>query len=186
MCVLQHAYRFVAAAHEREFTLWPSVRKELLCLLCLLPLLQCSQAADFLPHVYASDASSEAVGVVYTRLTRSLASALPRAAAPTRPLCPRTCCRVCMRWRNGCGQRWTQRGGVCSCRLRGSTRSRSTHSSCMQRRWPCAMSCLSSRRFECGVLHAVEGPDVVIGAEPRPSSDQQPAACQRHVVELRP
>jgi len=89
LCVLQHAYRFIAAAREREFTLWPSVRKELLCLLCLLPLLQCSLAADFLPHVYASDASSQAAGVVYTRLTGSLGRALyPVSSSPVCNLLP--------------------------------------------------------------------------------------------------
>ena len=77
LCVLQHTYRFIAVAQElRSFTLWLSVRRELECLLCLLPLLHTKMSASFFPLAYASDASEFAGGVVAAPLTPAFQAAL--------------------------------------------------------------------------------------------------------------
>ena len=72
LSVLQHSYRFVTASRGRRFDLWPSVRRELLQLVGLTPLLRAQLDSPLNSHVVATDASSMGGGVVSTRLTRAL------------------------------------------------------------------------------------------------------------------
>jgi hypothetical protein len=72
LAVLQHAYRYVCTARGRCFRLWPSVRRELLMLLALLPLLFAHLRQPMFHRVLASDASELAAGVVATPLTPDL------------------------------------------------------------------------------------------------------------------
>ena len=89
LALLFHSYRFIAVADRRQFTLWPAVRHELLCLLCLTPLLQTDIAASFHHHAYATDASELAAGVVATPLTAELVTALyPLSHSPQYNLLP--------------------------------------------------------------------------------------------------
>ena len=76
LSLLQHVYRFVAVARGRRFNLWPSVRRELLHLLGVLPLLRASLSAPLFHRAVASDASELAAGVVSTPLTQPLADVL--------------------------------------------------------------------------------------------------------------
>ena len=57
--------RYCRVAQRRQFTLWPSVRRELSMLLSLLPLLEAHLHAPFFHRAIASDASELAAGVVY-------------------------------------------------------------------------------------------------------------------------
>lgn len=72
LAVLQHAYRYCRVAQLRHFTLWPSVRRELLMLLSLLPLMEARLDAPFFHRAIASDASELAAGVVTTALSSQL------------------------------------------------------------------------------------------------------------------
>jgi hypothetical protein len=80
LAVLQHAYRYCRVAQRRQFTLWPSVRRELSMLLSLLPLMDARLHTPFFHRAIASDASELAAGVVTTPLT-------PQVAANLWPLC---------------------------------------------------------------------------------------------------
>lgn len=89
LCVLQHTYRYIAVAGDRTFVLWPSVRRELECMLGLLPLLSTNMASKFFRLAYASDASEFAGGVVASPLTPSLTNALyPLSSSPHFNLLP--------------------------------------------------------------------------------------------------
>ena len=72
LSILQHVYRYIGVAGERPFTLWSSVRRELVMLVSVMPLLHCRIDAPFFYRAVASDASSLAGGVVVTPLTPSL------------------------------------------------------------------------------------------------------------------
>ena len=74
LAVLQQVYRFIQAAQKlrRRFQVWPSVRRELTMLLCLLPLLHARLDTPFFHRVLASDASEYAAGVVTTKVTTTL------------------------------------------------------------------------------------------------------------------
>ena len=78
LCVLQHVYRFISMAgvSPKPLRLWPSVRRELQCLLCLVPLLHSEMGSHFFEFAYASDASTIAAGVVAAPLTQRLSTAL--------------------------------------------------------------------------------------------------------------
>lgn len=56
-------YRFINIAHKRVFGLWPTVRRELLTVAGLAPLLSTFTAATFFPQAVATDASSIGLGV---------------------------------------------------------------------------------------------------------------------------
>ena len=89
LCVLQHVYRYIAVAGDQPYVLWPSVRRELQCLLCLVPLLHTNMSARFFPLAYASDASEFAAGVVAAPLTPSFSTALyPLSSSPRFNLLP--------------------------------------------------------------------------------------------------
>jgi hypothetical protein len=76
LAVLQQCYRYCRLAQLRRFILWPSVRRELLMLLSLLPLLRANLHAPFFHRAIASDASELAGGVVSTPLTSTVTSQL--------------------------------------------------------------------------------------------------------------
>ena len=72
LAVFQHAYRFVAVSKGRRFSLWPSVRAELVQLLGLLPLMTAALASPYFHRAIASDASEYGGGVVTTPLTQEV------------------------------------------------------------------------------------------------------------------
>ena len=76
LSILQHVYRFAETARGRRFNLWPSVRRELMQLLSVLPLLRASLDTPFFHRVVATDASELAAGVVSTPLTPRLTDVL--------------------------------------------------------------------------------------------------------------
>lgn len=76
LALLQNVYRFIAVARGRRFTVWPTVRRELLQLLGVLPLLRASLDAPLFHRTVASDASELAAGVVSTPLTQPLVDVL--------------------------------------------------------------------------------------------------------------
>jgi hypothetical protein len=91
---LAAVYRFMKAAGDRLFWLWPSVRTELLLVARVAPLLSACLSSDWYPEVVATDASSTGVGVVVAPLspellqeaarecgTASLVASKPAAAA---------------------------------------------------------------------------------------------------------
>ena len=78
LAVLQHVYRYCRVAWRRQFTLWPSVRRELCMLLSLLPLLEARLDAPFFSRAVASDASELAAGVVAVPIADQFRSQLWR------------------------------------------------------------------------------------------------------------
>jgi hypothetical protein len=69
---LQHIYRFINIAKTRVFSMWPSVKRELLLLICLAPFLQSSFSTGFSSRVIASDASMDGFGIVSAALSNTL------------------------------------------------------------------------------------------------------------------
>jgi hypothetical protein len=83
---LRHVYRFIHCAGEKHYQLWPSVKRELLILLGLAPLLYVDLSAAFFDRLFMSDASSTGGGVVSTPLSSTLADLVwPMACLP--PTC---------------------------------------------------------------------------------------------------
>jgi hypothetical protein len=80
-------YRYVRIAGASTFTLWPSVRKELLLACGLAPLLRVCLSAPCLPRLIAADASSTGQGVVMSRVSESLSASLG-CTLPLSPLQP--------------------------------------------------------------------------------------------------
>jgi hypothetical protein len=76
LSVLQHCYRYIEEANRRRFILWPSVRRELWTLVCLLPLMHSRFDAPIYSRALASDASELAGGVTCAPLTAQLHSIL--------------------------------------------------------------------------------------------------------------
>ena len=66
--ILHAAYRFARCAGATEYTLWPSVRRELAGLLAVLPFIRAPLALQPASRVYASDASTEYGGAVVSTL----------------------------------------------------------------------------------------------------------------------
>lgn len=64
-------YRFINIAKERVFTIWPSVRQELITVAGLAPLLSTCTAMAFFPHALATDASSIGLGVTTASCTNT-------------------------------------------------------------------------------------------------------------------
>ncbi|KAL0630595.1 hypothetical protein Q9L58_010558 [Maublancomyces gigas] len=71
MSIFSAVYRFIECAHDSSYTIWPSVRRELLAATGIAPLLYASIRCDWSPIVIASDASELAAGVVYTQVQPS-------------------------------------------------------------------------------------------------------------------
>jgi hypothetical protein len=72
LSVLRSVYRFIAVADEKVYVLWPSVRKELIQLCCMAPMLYANLAAHVHETVLATDASTEGAGVVASNLTPTM------------------------------------------------------------------------------------------------------------------
>jgi hypothetical protein len=72
LAVLKHAYTFAQRFQLQPHRLWPSVRRELLVLVALLPLLHTSLISPRWPKLIATDSSSTGAGVVSTPLSDSL------------------------------------------------------------------------------------------------------------------
>jgi hypothetical protein len=76
LSALRHVYRFIHCAGSKSYQLWPSVKRELLMLIGLAPLLYVDLSSLFYSSIYMSDASSTGGGVVSTPLSSSLADLL--------------------------------------------------------------------------------------------------------------
>ena len=64
LSVFSAVYRFIECARYRVFEMWPSVRRELVVVVGLAPLLFSSLSASWFPDVVATDASHDGLGVV--------------------------------------------------------------------------------------------------------------------------
>lgn len=73
-------YRYAAIAQHRRFALWSDVRRELLTVSRIAPLLSASLSRPFFNRVLASDASSIGQGVVAARATQQQAAAVSAVA----------------------------------------------------------------------------------------------------------
>jgi len=82
LSVLSSVYHFIRCAGRRRFSIWSSVRNELLTLCGLAPLLFCKLDTAWLPRVTASDASGRGFGVVSTPVAPDMVDALANLAAP--------------------------------------------------------------------------------------------------------
>ncbi len=69
LAILQHSYRFIAVANSSKYQLWPSVRRELVLLLLILPLISAKLACPWFPELLATDASNTGGAVVQSALT---------------------------------------------------------------------------------------------------------------------
>jgi len=76
LAVFKHVYRFATKFPDQDHPLWPSARRELLTVIALAPLMRCNLRRPDWPQLLATDASMHGAGVVSTRLTSSLRSAL--------------------------------------------------------------------------------------------------------------
>lgn len=66
LAVFSAVYTYINRAQFRTFTLWPSVRRELITMINLAPLLRSSLADQWCSRVVAVDASTSGMGVVST------------------------------------------------------------------------------------------------------------------------
>lgn len=80
LALFSAVYRYAECASGRHFTIWESVRTELLTAVGLAPLMFADLGAAFVPYVVATDASSTAFGVCVTR-TVTPPTSLGRVAA---------------------------------------------------------------------------------------------------------
>jgi hypothetical protein len=87
--VFSAVYRFIETAHRRTFFLWESVRRELVVIMGLAPVLFSSLDMPWFDRVVASDASTVGLGVVAARVPSdrvlSIASR-PPVAVPSPPV----------------------------------------------------------------------------------------------------
>jgi len=93
LSVLSSVYKFVECARSRLFSIWRSVRNELLCLCGLAPLLVTNLSAQVLPRLVAFDSSSTGQGVVTARMPVSVVQrvhdSLPPLTASVEPYADR-------------------------------------------------------------------------------------------------
>lgn len=92
LSVLQHVYTFILHSRRlnRRFTLWRSVRTELMQLLSLLPLLRFNLSSPVFHRLIASDASEHGCGVVATPLTRQVRNSLWKLCSSSRHVVAQT------------------------------------------------------------------------------------------------
>jgi hypothetical protein len=76
LAVFKHVYKFVIKYPDERRPLWPSARRELLTVVALAPLMRCNLRRQNWTKLLATDASMQGTGMVSTRLTPSLLSAL--------------------------------------------------------------------------------------------------------------
>lgn len=90
LATLSSVYRFQEAADRRVFEIWPSVRRELMVLVGLAPLLFVDLDDSFFSCVLASDASSTGMGVCASRpFVRPVAVENIAKEIPARPVVPK-------------------------------------------------------------------------------------------------
>lgn len=76
LAALQRAYHYIEVAGTKPFTLWPTVRRELITCLALLPLMRGRLDAPFFDRLVATDASEFGAGVVAAPLVEDLLTAV--------------------------------------------------------------------------------------------------------------
>ena len=97
LSLLRSAYRFAAVAGTRRYTLWNSVRRELLNLVVISPLLRASLTRQVSSSIYAVDACLSAGAVVRLDCGVSVAQRVaaltphPHVFPPTLPTCLQDC-----------------------------------------------------------------------------------------------
>lgn len=67
--LLRNVYKFVVAAEKKSFVLWKSVKRELLSMIAVVPMLFVDLSSTFGKHLVATDASTLGAGVMVTDLT---------------------------------------------------------------------------------------------------------------------
>jgi hypothetical protein len=68
LCIFKSVYRFAACAKGKEYTLWPSVIRELSSIIAIAPLLRSNMGSRFFPKIVATDASTTGAGMSATNL----------------------------------------------------------------------------------------------------------------------
>ena len=76
LAAFKHVYKFAQLYGDQYHTLWPCVRRELLVVMSLTPLLRCDLRRRSWSKLMATDASSTGSGVVSTELTAQMESVL--------------------------------------------------------------------------------------------------------------
>ena len=76
LSILRSVYRYIECAGKNNFVLWNSVHLELTMLISISPLLVSDLSTEFLPKLFATDASSVGGGVVTTNANNSHISRL--------------------------------------------------------------------------------------------------------------
>jgi hypothetical protein len=71
LAVFNAVYRYIEVAGHRQFTLWPSVRLELVTLMGLAPLLFAKLDSSWFPRLIATDASEIGQGVVAVQMDQN-------------------------------------------------------------------------------------------------------------------
>ncbi len=90
LSVLSSVYRFQDAADGKLFDIWPSVRRELMVLVGLAPLLFVDLDDEFFSRILASDASTHGMGVCSTRpFARPCSVETVAKELPERPIVPK-------------------------------------------------------------------------------------------------
>lgn len=95
--VFQHVYRYALTAGRKRYTIWPAVKRELLQIVAIAPLLRSFLSSPLSTRFVTSDASSTDGGVVATDMTPHLLSTFwpmyfgkqlvtPEALEPAPPL----------------------------------------------------------------------------------------------------
>jgi len=86
LSVFRCVYRFIEVAGDRVFSLWPSVRRELLTILGLVPFLYTHVSARIAPVLTATDACPTGYGVVSSYADSDMLYSLTRTAAASVPV----------------------------------------------------------------------------------------------------
>ena len=81
LCVFRAVYRFCAIAGDRIFNIWPCVRKELVTMMGLAPLMYADLSQQWSDRVIATDACTSGYGVAASRATPDAMSTIARCPA---------------------------------------------------------------------------------------------------------
>jgi hypothetical protein len=91
--VLSAVFNFVQAAGSQNFSIWPSVRRELLSLVALAPLLSVFISSSVFPVPVAVDASSSGAGVVALQASARLVAPVASFVSARADAAPLPCVR---------------------------------------------------------------------------------------------
>jgi len=69
LAILSHSYRFISMAKESSYQIWPSVRRELILLLLVFPLISARLSCPWFPDLIATDACNTGGAVVQSPLS---------------------------------------------------------------------------------------------------------------------